>query len=98
MHPNCVSPSTRLLIPHPTPHFTPTQGVRTSDDASLTVKFMIFFQLDNLELMLNSTHDPIGDFINALLVGVEGLGDSCGRIGVEWGSEGSLTALNSTQL
>mmetsp|Transcript_14487 Transcript_14487/g.42214 ORF Transcript_14487/g.42214 Transcript_14487/m.42214 type:complete len:552 (-) Transcript_14487:266-1921(-) len=43
------------------------QGVRTSDDASLTVKFMIFFQLDNLELMLNSTHDPIGDFINALL-------------------------------
>mmetsp|Transcript_75316 Transcript_75316/g.166406 ORF Transcript_75316/g.166406 Transcript_75316/m.166406 type:complete len:534 (-) Transcript_75316:255-1856(-) len=43
------------------------QGVRTSDDASLTVKVMIFFQLENLELMLNSTHDPIGDFINALL-------------------------------
>ena len=39
------------------------QGVRTADDASLTVKVMVFFQITNLELMLNSTHDPIGDFI-----------------------------------
>lgn len=43
------------------------QGVRTSDDASLTVKVMIFYSLTNIEVMLNSTHDPIGDFINALL-------------------------------
>lgn len=43
------------------------QGVRTKDDASLTIKVMIFFSIENLDLMLNSTHDPIGDFINALL-------------------------------
>merc|ERR1712233_9714 len=32
--------------------------VRTKDDTMITVKLMIFFQLDN-------THDPIADFINA---------------------------------
>lgn len=42
-------------------------GVRTADDASLTVKVMIFYKIENLELMLNSTHDPVGDFINAIL-------------------------------
>ena len=41
------------------------QDVRTKDDALLTVKLMIFFELTDIEVMLNSTTDPIGDFINA---------------------------------
>lgn len=39
--------------------------VRTADDALLTVKLMIFFELVDIERMLDQTHDPIGDFINA---------------------------------
>ena len=39
--------------------------VRTADDAQLTVKLMIFFELTDIERMLESTHDPIGDFVNA---------------------------------
>jgi hypothetical protein len=39
--------------------------VRTSDDALLTVKLMIFFELRDIEQMLATTHDPIGDFVNA---------------------------------
>lgn len=38
---------------------------RTSDDAQLCVKLMVFFQMLDLEQMLDSTHDPIGDFVNA---------------------------------
>ena len=40
--------------------------VRTADDALLIVKVMIFFELVNLEMMLDQTHDPVADFINAL--------------------------------
>lgn len=39
--------------------------VRTADDAVLTIKLMIFFELIDLPKMLDSTHDPIGDFVNA---------------------------------
>ncbi len=39
--------------------------VRTKDDTLLRVKLMIFFELKNVEQMLDNTHDPIGDFINA---------------------------------
>jgi hypothetical protein len=39
--------------------------VRTADDAVLTVRLMIFFELADIERMLDSTHDPIGDFVNA---------------------------------
>ena len=39
--------------------------VRTADDAVLTVRLMIFFELTDIEQMLTHTHDPIGDFINA---------------------------------
>merc|ERR1711998_212296 len=39
--------------------------VRTKDDTLLTVKPMLFFQLMDIEKMLQSTHDPIADFINA---------------------------------
>ena len=39
--------------------------VRTADDAVLTVRLMIFFELHDIDRMLEATHDPIGDFINA---------------------------------
>lgn len=42
------------------------KDVRTSDDAVLTIKLMIFFELTHIEEMLNQTHDPIADFINAV--------------------------------
>ncbi|CAF3115892.1 unnamed protein product [Rotaria socialis] len=40
--------------------------VRTSDDALITVKLMVFYELFDVETMLNNTHDPIADFINAI--------------------------------
>lgn len=39
--------------------------VRTSDDAVLTIRLMLFFELVDVETMLDTTHDPIGDFVNA---------------------------------
>jgi hypothetical protein len=39
--------------------------VRTADDAVLTIRLMIFFELVEIERMLDATHDPIGDFVNA---------------------------------
>jgi hypothetical protein len=39
--------------------------VRTADDAVLTIRLMIFFELVDIERMLDTTHDPIGDFVNA---------------------------------
>ncbi|MCK6545363.1 hypothetical protein L6R52_05800 [Myxococcota bacterium] len=39
--------------------------VRTADDAVLTIRLMIFFELVDVERMLATTHDPIGDFVNA---------------------------------
>ncbi len=42
------------------------EDVRTADDALLTVKLMIFFELTDIEVMLQQTHDPIADFINAV--------------------------------
>jgi hypothetical protein len=44
--------------------------VRTSDEALLTVKAMLFFELVDIERMLDRTHDPIADFINALTADV----------------------------
>jgi len=41
------------------------EDVRTADDAVLTIRLMIFFELLDIETMLEATHDPIGDFINA---------------------------------
>jgi Type II secretion system (T2SS), protein E, N-terminal domain len=39
--------------------------VRTADDAVLTIRLMIFFELQEIATMLETTHDPIGDFVNA---------------------------------
>jgi hypothetical protein len=40
--------------------------VRTADDALLVIKVMVFFELVNIEQMLDQTHDPVADFVNAL--------------------------------
>lgn len=41
------------------------EDVRTADDAVITIRLMIFFELVDIERMLETTHDPIGDFVNA---------------------------------
>ena len=50
------------------------KGVRTKDDATLTVKVMVFYSIVDIQLMLNTTHDPIGDQINALLADLMNFG------------------------
>ena len=40
--------------------------VRTADDALLVVELVIFFELADIEKMLDQTHDPVGDFVNAV--------------------------------
>lgn len=42
------------------------EGVRTRDDALVTVKVMLFYRLKDIDTMLRETHDPPGDFVNAL--------------------------------
>jgi hypothetical protein len=42
------------------------RDVRTADDTLLVVQLMVFFELVEIEQMLDQTHDPIADFINAL--------------------------------
>merc|ERR1711977_602669 len=42
------------------------ENVRTKDDALVSVKVMIFYYLKDIETMLQKTHDPIADFINAI--------------------------------
>jgi hypothetical protein len=42
------------------------ENVRTRDDALVVIKLMVFFELCDIETMLDQTHDPVADFINAL--------------------------------
>merc|ERR1719440_2290261 len=42
------------------------EGVRTKDDALVSVKVMMFYRLKDIEVMLKETHDPIADFINSV--------------------------------
>lgn len=44
--------------------------VRTADDALIAVRFMMFFELADIAVMLDQTHDPIADLINALTADV----------------------------
>ncbi len=46
------------------------EEVRTADDALVCVKLMIFFELADIERMLDQTHDPVADFINAVTADV----------------------------
>lgn len=41
------------------------RDVRTVDDANLTVHLMLFYEMQSIETMLDSTNDMIGDFVNA---------------------------------
>eukprot|EP01090_Pellita_catalonica_P004514 TRINITY_DN14338_c0_g1_i1.p1 TRINITY_DN14338_c0_g1~~TRINITY_DN14338_c0_g1_i1.p1 ORF type:complete len:471 (-),score=87.93 TRINITY_DN14338_c0_g1_i1:4-1386(-) len=41
-------------------------NVRTSDDALITVKLMIFFKLMDIQKMLKTTHDPVQEMINTI--------------------------------
>jgi len=41
------------------------RDVRTVDDANLTVHLMLFYELQTIETMLDSTNDLIGDLVNA---------------------------------
>lgn len=40
--------------------------VRTADDALMRVKLMIFYEVKDINHMLNTTQDPIADFINCV--------------------------------
>ena len=44
--------------------------VRTQDDAMLKIKLMVFYHMDSIDQMLDSTSDPIGDFSNAVCADV----------------------------
>jgi hypothetical protein len=46
--------------------YVDVEDVRTADDALLIIKLMIFFELTDAERMLDQTHDPVADFINAV--------------------------------
>lgn len=52
-------------------------GVRTADEALITAKLMVFFELVDIEKMLQETHDPIADFINALSADVISFAGEC---------------------
>mmetsp|Transcript_11605 Transcript_11605/g.23634 ORF Transcript_11605/g.23634 Transcript_11605/m.23634 type:complete len:460 (-) Transcript_11605:207-1586(-) len=41
------------------------RDVRTSDDAQLTVQLLLFYELRDIERMLDATNDPIGEIVNA---------------------------------
>lgn len=44
--------------------------VRTADDALIRVKLMLFYELKDIETMLNATKDPIADLVNCLCADV----------------------------
>eukprot|EP00931_Biecheleriopsis_adriatica_P116912 TRINITY_DN92495_c0_g1_i1.p1 TRINITY_DN92495_c0_g1~~TRINITY_DN92495_c0_g1_i1.p1 ORF type:complete len:430 (-),score=99.27 TRINITY_DN92495_c0_g1_i1:25-1242(-) len=62
--PNAVKKSKLLLIPGKM--YYDVEGVRTKDNAMITVKLMIFYRLAQVEVMLDNTNDPMADMINAV--------------------------------
>jgi len=52
-----------LLAPSST--YYDVEGVRTADDALLTVRLMLFYQVNDVEKLVDSTNDPIADMINS---------------------------------
>lgn len=56
------------VIPDQT--YVNVDDVRTADDALLTVQAMIFFELVDIDRMLDQTHDPVADFVNAVTADV----------------------------
>jgi len=54
--------------------YVSVKGVRTTDDAQVTIHLMLFFELKDVEKMLDSTNDPMGDFISAASADVVSFG------------------------
>ena len=54
--------------------YVSVKGVRTTDDAQVTIHLMLFFELKHVEQMLDSTNDPMGDFISATSADVMSFG------------------------
>lgn len=54
----------------PTQLYLDVKDARTVDDAQITIGLMVFYRIVDVELMLDTTQDPIGDFINALAADV----------------------------
>ncbi|XP_065916827.1 STE20-like serine/threonine-protein kinase isoform X2 [Dysidea avara] len=52
------------LLHVPNHFYYNVRDVRTNDDTMITVKLMVFYELADIETMLNYTHDPIADFLN----------------------------------
>jgi regulator of protease activity HflC (stomatin/prohibitin superfamily) len=50
----------------PTQLYVDVKDARTADDAQLTISLMVFYHMVDLELMLDTSQDPVGDFVNAL--------------------------------
>jgi hypothetical protein len=50
--------------------YVDVDDVRTADDALIIVKLMLFFELADIDRMLDQTHDPIADFLNAVTADV----------------------------
>ena len=50
------------------------RDVRTSDDAQLTVQLLLFYELRDIERMLDTSNDPIGESINAASADVMSFG------------------------
>ncbi|XP_046570214.1 uncharacterized protein LOC124278529 [Haliotis rubra] len=46
------------------------RDVRTNDDTMITVKLMLFYSIVDVVKMLDTTHDPIADLINAVCADV----------------------------
>lgn len=61
--PNALVFQKLWLLPDQMYHDVPE--VRTADGAVLTIRLMLFFELLDIDKMLKTTHDPIGDFVNA---------------------------------
>lgn len=54
--------------------YVTVHDVRTKDDAQLAVHLMVFYELSDVQKMLDSSNDPIGDLINAVSADVMGFG------------------------
>lgn len=54
-----------VLRTQPDQMYISVRGMRTTDDAQITIELMVFFELVDIEKMLNATNDPPGDFVNA---------------------------------
>lgn len=46
--------------------YVEVESARSADDALIAIRFMVFFELADIERMLDQTHDPIADLVNAL--------------------------------